>query len=320
MDFGPLKFAPVYQPKIWGGRNLERVFHRFLPPGKIGESWEISMHRSGRSVVVEPAELAGWTLEQLCQKYPQEIIGGEQRDFPLMVKLIDAQDVLSVQVHPDDDYAVRNNTTEPGKTEMWYVLAADPGAKLIYGLKPGTTRERLERAIASGTVSECLNEITVKPGDCFFIPAGAVHALGAGILVLEIQQTSDAVYRIFDWNRTDDQGRPRPLHVRQALEVIDFTFDPAQTAQRPGGSPDAEVLAACPFFTVTKHRLRAGISFTVDHPGFKIITSLNQRLRIESNAYTVQLDAGSSCLIPAGCSHWQAYAADGDAEIICSIR
>lgn len=312
MKIGPLKFAPVYQPKIWGGRNLEVVFNRNLPPGRIGESWEISVHRNGHSVVVEPIDLAGRTLDQLCRQYPLEIIGRKRQDFPLMVKLIDAQEPLSVQVHPDDEYAQSHESNEPGKTEMWYVVAAEPGAKLIYGLKEGITRESLERAIAHGTVTECLNEVNVKPGDCFFIPAGVVHALGAGILVLEIQQTSDAVYRIFDWNRTDDQGRPRPLHVRQALEVIDFGFKPAPA------SHGAEILAACPFFTVTKHRLQAGASFSAEHPYFKIVTSINQPLLIESSAYPVQLEPGESCLIPACCREWQARTVHGAAEILCS--
>ncbi len=316
MEFGPLKFAPVYQQKIWGGRSLERLFQRQLPPGRIGESWEISVHRSGLSIVAEPEELAGVTLEELCRKYPHRVIGDSKRVFPLLVKLIDAQDTLSVQVHPDDHYAKRHGASEAGKNEMWYVLAAEPGAKLIYGIKPGITRDKFLEAIESGCVAECLNEVAVQPGDCFYVPAGVVHALGAGILVLEIQQSSDAVYRIFDWNRVDDQGKPRPLHVHQALEVINFDLRFEKKNRNP--TADKEVLVECPFFTVTKHRLRAGVGFTIDRTSFKIITSISHPLSIESRRYSLILEPGSSCLIPACCHEWQVVASSDSAEMLCS--
>ncbi|NLV92538.1 MAG: class I mannose-6-phosphate isomerase [Firmicutes bacterium] len=221
----PLLFEPIYKEKIWGGDALEALFDRKLPSRRVGESWEIAAHSHGQSVVSN-GPLAGTKLADLIQNRRREIMGdtplGDDGQFPLLVKLLDCNDWLSVQVHPDDDYARQYAQGELGKTETWIVLATQPGAKIVYGTKPGTTREQFAEAIAKGTVEELLQLVEVQVGEVYSVPAGTLHALGRGVVVAEIQQNSDTVYRVYDWNRLGDDGQPRELHVKQALEVIDF--------------------------------------------------------------------------------------------------
>jgi mannose-6-phosphate isomerase len=222
--FYPLKFIPVYKDYLWGGRNLER-FGRSLPQGLVAESWEISGHPDGVSIVAN-GELVGLSLPELVFKFDKDIIGTKlyerySNQFPLLIKLIDANQKLSVQVHPDDHYAAAQEGGY-GKNEMWYVVSAEPGAEIIYDLVPGTTRETFTTAIREDRIENYLKTVPVVAGDVFNIPAGMVHGLGAGIIVAEIQQSSNLTYRLFDYNRTDAQGNKRPLHIGQALEVIDF--------------------------------------------------------------------------------------------------
>lgn len=222
--FYPLKFVPVYKDYIWGGRNFERL-GRDLPEGIVAESWEISGHPDGISVVAN-GEFAGLSLPELLTKFGKEIIGTKLPDryikqFPLLIKLIDANQQLSVQVHPDDQYAAVHEGGY-GKNEMWYVVSANPGAAIIYDLVPGTTRETFTAAVRENRIENYLKTVPVVAGDVFYIPAGMVHGLGAGIIVAEIQQSSNLTYRLYDYNRTDARGDKRPLHIEKALEVIDF--------------------------------------------------------------------------------------------------
>ena len=222
--FYPIKLIPVYKDYIWGGRNLERL-GRSLPEGIVAESWEVSAHPDGVSIVAN-GEFAGFSLPELLVKYGKLIIGTKLPEeyihqFPLLIKLIDANQQLSVQVHPDDQYA-RNHEGGYGKNEMWYVIAADPGAEIIYGLVSGTTRESLGEAVRENRSESCLNTIPVSAGDAFNIPAGMVHGLGAGIVLVEIQQSSNLTYRLYDYNRRDVLGNKRPLHIEKALEVINY--------------------------------------------------------------------------------------------------
>lgn len=222
--FYPLKFTPVYQDYIWGGRNLEKL-GRSLPKGTVAESWEISAHPDGVSIIAN-GEFAGRPLPELLGKFGKEIVGTRLpkiyiAQFPLLIKLIDANQQLSVQVHPDDRYA-RTHEGGYGKNEMWYIISADPGAAIIYDLLPGTSRESFREAVRENRIESCLKTIPVAAGDAFNIPAGMVHGLGAGILLAEIQQSSNLTYRLYDYNRADAQGNRRPLHIEKALEVIDF--------------------------------------------------------------------------------------------------
>ncbi|MDD2578652.1 MAG: class I mannose-6-phosphate isomerase [Clostridia bacterium] len=222
----PLKFKPVYKDYLWGGRTLVD-YGRTLPEnGPVAESWELSAHPNGVSIV-QNGPLSGKTLPELLREYGPSLIGSlaEPRDldkFPLLIKLIDARDRLSVQVHPGDDYAAMHAGGEYGKNEMWYVMAAAPGAQLIAGVRPGTTREQFARAIADDNCLDLLQTLPVKAGDVVNIPAGLVHAIGAGLLICEVQQNSDTTYRVYDYGRRDQSGQTRPLHIEPALDVINF--------------------------------------------------------------------------------------------------
>ncbi len=223
----PLTFTPALRDYIWGGRNLEKLYGRPLPPGPTAESWEISGHPTAPTAV-DAGPLRGQPLPAVLATLGVDLVGTragwalERDKFPLLIKLLDAEKRLSVQVHPTDDYALAHENGELGKTEMWYVLHARPGAQLILGLRPGVTPEAFRQAIAENKLGTCLHHLPVKAGDAIFVPAGTVHALLEGIVVAEIQQNSDMTYRVYDWGRVGKDGKPRPLHVDKALEVINF--------------------------------------------------------------------------------------------------
>jgi mannose-6-phosphate isomerase len=222
----PLTFTPVLKDYIWGGRNLEHLFGRSLPPGRIAESWDIAAHEDG-TTVVDNGRFANITLTELQAELGLDLIGRncawayERGKFPLLIKLLDAHQHLSVQVHPDDDYAQKCEGNELGKTEMWIVLHAEPEAAVILGVKAGTTPELFRQAIAGGRLEPYLHHIPVQAGDMVCVPAGSLHAILGGLVIAEIQQNSNTTYRVYDWNRLQN-GQPRPLHVDKALEVINF--------------------------------------------------------------------------------------------------
>jgi mannose-6-phosphate isomerase len=251
----PITFKPLYMERVWGGRELERVYGRTLPDPmqSFGESWEI-VDRENEQSVVDHGPLAGTPLHNLWCDHCEEIFGsgyGGQPRFPILIKVLDARDDLSIQVHPPPRLAARLGG-EP-KTEMWFIADCDPGAKLYVGLRRGITRTDFEQAIAQGTVAECVHAICPNPGDSIFIPSGRLHAIGAGFLIHEIQQNSDTTYRVFDWNRLGLDGKARELHVAQSLASIDFDdFEPAMD------QPDGENLATCEFFKTAKKSLAAG--------------------------------------------------------------
>lgn len=221
----PFKFRDVYKKYIWGGRNLE-LLGKVLPEGKISESWEASCHEDGLSVI-DNGEFNGKTLYEVIKEKGKEILGediyeiyGEK--FPVLIKFIDANDKLSVQVHPDDEYAKKYEDNSLGKNEMWYIIEAKPTAKLICGLKDGIDKEKFKKACDDEKVEDCLRYVEVTKGDIINIPSGTVHAIGEGLLVAEIQQSSNVTYRIYDYNRRDSKGNKRELHLNKALEVINF--------------------------------------------------------------------------------------------------
>ncbi|WP_438444615.1 type I phosphomannose isomerase catalytic subunit [Gorillibacterium sp. sgz5001074] len=251
----PLQFQPEFKDRVWGGRNLER-FGFDMPAGKIGEAWTIGDHPNGTTKVMN-GELAGLGLDQVREQYGKDFFGPKGFSektgrFPLLIKLLDCEDDLSVQVHPNDDYAGLPQG-ELGKTEMWYVLDAKPGAKIIYGLKNNVTRESLAQAIAENRIMDTMNEVSVSAGDTFYIPAGTVHALCAGVLVAEIQQNSDTTYRLYDYDRPGLDGKPRELHVEDSLNVIAYEGSGA-TRMTTALAADNQWLAIAqsPYFTVEK--------------------------------------------------------------------
>ncbi len=306
----PLTFEPVLKDYIWGGRNLERLFGRRLPPGIVAESWEISGHPSAPTRV-DRGPWQGKTLPELVDLLGLDLVGERSRSmlergkFPLLVKLLDANRPLSVQVHPDDEYAARHENGELGKTEMWYVLQARPGARLIFGLKNGVTKESFRQALEAGQLEKCLHYLPVQAGDAVFIPAGSVHAIMDGLIIAEIQQNSDTTYRVYDWNRLGADGKPRPLHVDKAMEVINFNqiepgpVVPQSLPAEPGQS--RERIAACPYFTVERVRLEAGASFRgrTDGSTFEIWGCMEGHARLDWAGSPVDLPAIRFVLVPA---------------------
>ena len=308
----PLKFTPIFQERIWGGSQLSDVLGRDVPSkGKtpIGESWELSDRDDANSVVSEGV-LAGRTIGELVAHYQTALLGEKGRGmsrFPLLVKLIDAGERLSLQVHPDASGCARiGNGAEP-KTEMWYVIAAKRGAKIFAGLSPRATRLRLSEQLASGSdgIESLLQVYESLPRDAYYIPAGTVHAIGAGNLLLEIQQNSDTTYRLSDWGRVDASGNPRTLHVEQGMIAIDFTN---RVSPRIAGVVDHaphnrkfDVITICPYFRVTDLRLAAlWNDSTSNDRSFHLLSAIDAPVSVAGKkCAAVRLEAGESVLVPA---------------------
>lgn len=263
----PLTFKPVFRDYIWGGRNLETKLGRSLPPGRVAESWDISGHPSSPTKVAN-GPLTGQTLPEVLDALGMDLVGSRSKSmlargkFPLLIKLLDANKPLSVQVHPNDAYANAHENGELGKTEMWYILHAEPDAYLIYGLKPNVSPASFRKVLEAGELEKCLHKLPVKAGDAIFIPAGSLHAIMGGILLAEIQQNSDTTYRVYDWNRVGADGKPRPLHVEKSLDVINFNqVEPGPFSPKLIEKSEAlqrEFITTCPYFNVER--------FTFDHP------------------------------------------------------
>ena len=265
-----ITFEPLYMERVWGGRELENVYGRKLPnpDTPFGESWEMTDRPSEQSIVSH-GPYQGKTLGQLWKNEREKIFGtgfNDKTHFPLLIKILDARDDLSIQVHPPADKAPELGG-EP-KTEMWYIADATPDAKLYVGLKKDVTRQDFQNAIENGTVDQVVHAITPQKGDSIFIPSGRLHAIGAGLLIYEIQQNSDTTYRVFDWNRMGLDGKPRELHVDESMACIDFDdIEPHMD------TPDGNTLAHCPYFQVDQLNLTAGTNINnPDTERFSIIT------------------------------------------------
>ncbi|SEF71098.1 mannose-6-phosphate isomerase, type 1 [Caloramator fervidus] len=293
----PLFFQPIYKSTIWGGRKLESYFKRQIPDGNIAESWDISCHKKGMSII-KNGNLKGKTLEEAIKIYKKEILGDKHEYFPLLVKLIDANDKLSVQVHPDDEYA-KKIENQFGKTEMWYVIDAKKDAKIIYGLKKGTTKENFKKAILKGNVEDFLNFVNVEKGDVIFIPSGTVHAILDELLLLEIQQNSDVTYRIYDWNRVDKDGKKRELHLDKALDVINYNFEGKVIKPKFKDFQNfKKAKAVCSkYFNVEIIKIEKEFK-DVTRNSFIIFTAVEGEGKLIKNE-EYQIKAGDSFLIPA---------------------
>jgi mannose-6-phosphate isomerase len=293
----PIRFEPIYQERVWGGRELERVLGRSLPhPSRpYGESWEMVDRPEAQSVVAVGA-FAGMTLHELWNGRREELFGAgwaAQTRFPLLIEVLDARQDLSIQVHPPAAKAAALGG-EP-KTEMWFIADCRPGARLYAGLRHGVDRAEFEAALVAGTVDRCVHCIEPRAGDSIFIPSGRVHAIGAGFLIFEIQQNSDTTYRVFDWNRAGLDGQPRELHVAESLASIDFAD------HEPGmDSPAGVVLADCEHFRVEKLDLAVGGRFDTGADGtFAIVAVATGHL---ASAGGMRLGPGAFALLPKGCS------------------
>jgi len=301
----PLLFSPVLKDYVWGGRNLERVLGRELPPGRVAESWEIAAHEDGTSTVAN-GPYAGRPLTAVHALLGLDLIGRrntwaqERGKFPLLVKLLDANDKLSVQVHPNDDYALTHEGNELGKTEMWVVLHARPDARLILGLRQGITAQQFRQAIDSGMLAECLHTVMVKTGDFVCVPSGTVHALLDGVVIAEIQQNSNTTYRVYDWNRSTN-GQARPLHIDKAMDVIDFTcIEPSMARPFPlpaGQGVRRSLLCHNQYFTTERIEMEAGAMFSGHLDGETLEIWGNLTGAVEINGITVQ--ATRFVLLPA---------------------
>lgn len=277
-----MKLTPVFKEIIWGGDKLKKDFGKVCDLEKLAESWELTVRHDGMNVI-ENGEYAGMTLA--------EYLGDSAEGFPLLIKLIDACDKLSIQVHPDDEYA-KEKEGEYGKTEMWYIVDALPGAQLVYGLRD-YDKQSFAAAVAEGTLEKNLNYVDVHKGDVFFIPSGCVHAIGAGILIAEIQQSSNVTYRVYDYNRRGADGKLRPLHVEKALDVIvDYTEDQINAIRYEDGY-DEKYLANCKYFRV--QHLFGDCELSADSSFIHILC-----LDGEGTIDGYEIKKGDSYFIPAG--------------------
>jgi len=306
----PFKLRPIFKERVWGGRSLQTLYGKPLPPVvPIGESWEIS-DRPGDASVIVNGPLAGRDLRWLMENSADELLGPALPPnglFPLLIKILDARETLSLQVHPPASKAAKLGG-EP-KTEMWYVGSAAPGAELYAGLKAGVTRDQFADKIRTGQVAECLHRLPVETGDAIFLPSGRVHAIGAGLVIFEIQQNSDTTYRVFDWNRPGLDGKPRPLHIEESLACIDFEdFEPSliQRDYFPADGLETRCLARDPLFHVDILRPKTPEEIVpLSEPGLRIVGLVAGSARVIQPGETLELRPGDFCLVPAGAKQVQ---------------
>lgn len=301
-----IKLNPAFKDYLWGGTKLRDEYGKKCDLDKVAESWELSCHKDGCSVVAD-GEYAGLTLPQYIEKAGKAVLGTDCEKFeyfPILIKLIDAKQNLSVQVHPDNDYAMRVEG-EYGKTEMWYVVDCEPGAGLLYGLKHEISKEEFRRRIEDNTLLEVTNRVEVHPGDVFFIEAGTLHAIGEGILIAEIQQNSNTTYRVYDYGRVGADGKPRQLHIEKAIDVTRLA-----PATRPCGRPQAKPeafdggsvlpLASCDYFTVKEMEVTSHAALMADEKSFHSLLLLDGSLTLSMGGEKLEMKKGASVFVPAG--------------------
>lgn len=300
----PIKLKPAFKDYLWGGTRLRDDFGKDCDFDKIAESWELSCHKDGNSVVAD-GEFAGLTLAQYIEKEGKSVLGTnceKFENFPILIKLIDAKDNLSVQVHPNNEYAQRVEG-EYGKTEMWYVVDCDDGASLLYGFKHNITKEEFRERIENNTLLEVTNSVPVKKGDVFFIEAGTLHAIGKGILIAEIQQNSNTTYRIYDYGRVGADGKPRQLHIDKAVDVTNLCPAKPYPQSEPVdmGGWTKKRLAKCEYFTVDVINVDTSAALEADKSSFVNILVLDGGCVLSSEGNdAVELKKGDSVFIPAG--------------------
>lgn len=323
----PLKLKPIYKEYIWGGKKLKERFGKDIPSNITAESWEVACHPNGMSIV-DNGVLEGKTLKNLIDEYGIKLLGEKTENqsmekFPLLIKLLDASDKLSVQVHPDDQYAFENENGELGKTEMWYIIDAEPEAQIVYGVKSGVSKQEFAQSIINGDIQDKLNYVSVRAGDVFFIPAKTLHALGKGILVAEIQQNSDTTYRVYDWDRIEADGKPRQLHTDKALDIIDFS-DKVRKEKLKGktiheGANIRTKLVSCEYFSVEKLNIKDMSYEKLDGSSFNIIMIIKGYGSIKFNNQNTKQEElfkeGDTFLIPAFMGEYEIV---GKCEIIKS--
>ena len=306
----PMKLQAPLKDYLWGGTKLKEEYGKKSDLAKVAESWELSCHEAGKSII-RNGVAAGMTLSDWIEKEGKAVLGVNANCFsyfPLLIKLIDAHDNLSVQVHPDNEYALRVEG-EYGKTEMWYIVDCEPGASLIYGFKDTITKEEFRRRIQDNTLLEVCNQVPVHKGDVFFIESGTLHAIGKGILICEIQQNSNTTYRVYDYDRRDKDGHTRELHVGKALDVTKCI--PPQHPVKPLARLDVlagaqgELLAACDYFTVYHFDLDGKLNLKAGMDSFQCLTVLDGQAELTTGLEKLSLSKGESVFLPAGLGDYQ---------------
>ena len=316
----PYLFHPVYKDYIWGGSKIRDTFHRTDTPHRCAESWEITDRPEGMSIVANGA-CKGIPLQKLVQELQGDLLGpqySQAQVFPLLIKLIDAHQNLSVQVHPSDDNAHRTGG-EP-KSEMWYILEANTNATVYTGMQPGATAAVFQEALHCGTLADLLTKVPAKAGRTVFLPGGKVHAIGAGCLMLEIQQNSNTTYRVFDWNRLDAEGKPRELHIEQALQVIDWDRQQPEVStprpMKPDGKNHPFEILEKKHFTTIGWSLQEPRIFEMNPVGFRIIFVSKGKVLIGANGFVASASLGTTCLIPAAAERFTLTPVDGKASVV----
>ncbi len=294
MDYSPIKLTPAIKDYLWGGTRLITDYNKQTELTKAAESWELSTHPDGESTVLsQPWQ--GMKLTEYIRSQGSECLGTKAAGFdffPILIKLIDAKDNLSIQVHPDDEYAMRVEG-EYGKTEMWYIADCDDGAYLYYGLNRTVTKEEFRQSIENNTVLELLNKVPIHKGDVFFIPSGTIHAICSGTLICEVQQNSNTTYRVYDYDRRDAAGNARELHIEKAIDVARLTPSPAQQA------PSNGVLASCKYFTVEKINCSGSLDIQLDTTSFRSLVILDGNGTATAGGKEIPVRKGDSLFLPA---------------------
>lgn len=316
----PLIFHPVFSRRRWGGRKLGELLGKQIgPESDFAESWEVADHADGQSVVCSGA-FAGQPLSDLIAAHNDDLFGraAGQSQFPLLIKYLDANDWLSLQVHPNDQQAKKYVAHENGKTEAWVILHAEPESQICCGLKEGVTAAELKVALEQGSVEHLLHVYPVKVGDCVFVPAGTVHAIGPGIVLAEVQQQSNLTFRLHDWGRLDSDGKPREIHVEESLGCIDFDRGPVPPTNPVNLSSHGhtfEELVRCPYFAIRRHSTVDSFALTLDQR-FRVLMLLSGTASIRTPQQESILQAGQTALIPAACDRVEVQAIEGRATVL----
>lgn len=312
-DLSPVKLLPAFKDYLWGGTKLKSVYNKKSNLDILAESWELSAHKDGQSIIAD-GKYQGLKLTEYINTLGNDILGKKAKKFdyfPILIKFIDAKNNLSVQVHPNDNYALKNEG-EYGKTEMWYILDCESKAFLYYGFKRDISKEEYEDAIKNNTLTEILNAVPVHKGDVFFIPSGTVHAIGAGIMICEIQQNSNTTYRVYDYGRRDKNGNTRPLHIQKAIDVSNLS---KSSDLKPVPQGNDVILASCDYFTVRKLTVENNIEINITDESFQSFIAVEGCGVIKMNGNAIEFNKGDSIFIPAQNS---SYTIQGKCEIILS--
>ncbi|AZK43905.1 class I mannose-6-phosphate isomerase [Erysipelothrix piscisicarius] len=299
-----IKLSPAFKDYLWGGTRLKKMYQKQTDLDIVVESWEVSTHPDGPSYVVSGVD-SGKTLAEYIKYYGTQILGTHAQDFnffPILVKFIDAKEDLSIQVHPNDEYGLKHEG-EYGKTEMWYIVEADPDSAIYYGTKHLMSRDHFAQAIEANTVLDVLNRVTVKKGDVIFVEAGTIHAIGAGIVICEIQQNPNTTYRVYDYNRKDVYGNLRPLHLKQALDVSNLK--PLDTDFKPQGDLEVhnnyqkQCLVSCPYFQTSKMNLSGAFEYVVGPESFEAWVVLEGAMDVIHQEQKLSLLPGETLFLEA---------------------